>query len=88
MELVELDYMFLGHVHVPFVYTARKKTIVNSGSVGQPRDGDNRACYCLFDSITGEITFNRIEYDYKETMKGIVENKLPLGLAKRLSLGV
>ncbi|MFW9993091.1 MAG: metallophosphoesterase family protein [Candidatus Odinarchaeota archaeon] len=88
MEMVEFDYMFLGHVHVPFVYRSRGKTIVNSGSVGQPRDGNNRACYCLFDSITDEVTFQRVEYDYKETMNGVIENDLPRGLAERLPSGV
>ncbi|MHA2294436.1 MAG: metallophosphoesterase family protein [Candidatus Hodarchaeales archaeon] len=88
MEFVDVDFLFLGHIHVPFVYTSRGRTIINSGSVGQPRDFDSRACYSLFDPRSGEIIFQRIEYDYTITMAGIRENKLPLGLANRLPEGV
>ncbi|MBX9654219.1 metallophosphatase family protein [bacterium] len=42
-----------------------KKTLVNVGSVGQPRDGDPRACYVLLDNDT--ITYRRIEYDVRKT---------------------
>jgi diadenosine tetraphosphatase ApaH/serine/threonine PP2A family protein phosphatase len=46
-----------------------KKTLVNVGSVGQPRDGDPRACYVLFDGET--IRFRRVEYDVEETVRKI-----------------
>ncbi len=42
------------------------KKLVNIGSVGQPRDGDNRACYVLFDGET--VEWRRIEYDIQSTM--------------------
>lgn len=42
-----------------------QKTLINVGSVGQPRDGDPRACYVLFDGET--ITYRRIEYDARKT---------------------
>ena len=38
-----------------------KKTLINVGSVGQPRDGDRRACYVLLDKDV--VTFRRVEYD-------------------------
>lgn len=45
------------------------KAIVNVGSVGQPRDGDNRACYVVF---TGsEVRFRRVEYDFARTIAKI-----------------
>lgn len=46
-----------------------KKTMVNIGSVGQPRDGDPRACYVLLDDET--INYRRIEYDIDTTVKKI-----------------
>lgn len=46
-----------------------QKTLINVGSVGQPRDGDWRACYVLFDREI--ICFRRIEYDVKTTTKKI-----------------
>lgn len=46
-----------------------RKTLCNVGSVGQPRDGDWRACYILLDDET--ITFRRVEYDIDTTIKKI-----------------
>jgi diadenosine tetraphosphatase ApaH/serine/threonine PP2A family protein phosphatase len=46
-----------------------RKTLVNVGSVGQPRDGDWRACYVLFDGET--IRFRRVAYDVKTTIRKI-----------------
>jgi diadenosine tetraphosphatase ApaH/serine/threonine PP2A family protein phosphatase len=50
----------------------KTKTLCNVGSVGQPRDGDWRACYVLFDGKT--IRFRRIEYDVKATIKKIKQH--------------
>lgn len=46
-----------------------QKTIVNVGSVGQPRDGDTRACYVVVDG--NRIEFVRVQYEFEETMKKI-----------------
>ena len=46
-----------------------RKTLCNVGSVGQPRDGDWRACYVLLDKET--IRFRRVEYDIDSTVKKI-----------------
>ena len=46
-----------------------RKTLCNVGSVGQPRDGDWRACYVLLDDDT--ITYRRVEYDIESTIKKI-----------------
>jgi len=43
-----------------------EKYLINVGSVGQPRDGDNRACYVIVDG--NEITYRRVPYDFKRTM--------------------
>ena len=44
-----------------------RKFLVNVGSVGQPRDGDNRACYALFDG--GRVIYRRVPYNYRKTME-------------------
>ncbi|MEK7448831.1 MAG: metallophosphoesterase family protein [Planctomycetota bacterium] len=63
-----------------------RKCIINVGAVGQPRDGDNRACYVTVTDKT--VTYHRIPYDYKLTMKKIMDTKiLPGVLASRLELG-
>jgi len=58
------------------------KRLINVGSVGQPRDGDNRACYVTIEDDV--VRFHRIEYDYKKTMKKILAiDDLADYLAKR-----
>lgn len=47
------------------------KTMINIGSVGQPRDSDCRACYVLLDGET--VNYRRIEYDYETTIKKIYQ---------------
>ncbi|MCM8765467.1 MAG: metallophosphatase family protein [Candidatus Omnitrophica bacterium] len=61
--------------------------IINVGSVGQPRDGDPRACFCIYDSKEKTIEWHRISYDYKKTQEKILANSLPVELAYRLSEG-
>ncbi|RKY42655.1 MAG: metallophosphoesterase [Candidatus Makaraimicrobium thalassicum] len=61
--------------------------IVNVGSVGQPRDNDNRACYCVYDSSSGEIEFHRIKYDVISARERIISAGLPGALGDRLLFG-
>jgi predicted phosphodiesterase len=62
------------------------RCIVNVGSVGQPRDGDRRLSYGLFDGRT--ITFVRLEYDFAQAQAGIrAVPALPDYLADRLEVG-
>jgi predicted phosphodiesterase len=49
-----------------FDFTQADKFIVNVGSVGQPRDGDNRACYVQVDG--DRVTYRRVVYDFRRTM--------------------
>ena len=57
---LERPIAIYGHVHRPFVRQAGGMTIVNSGSVGQPYDGDHRASYLLLDGSRAEI--RRVPY--------------------------
>jgi predicted phosphodiesterase len=61
--------------------------LVNPGSVGQPRDGDPRAAFALYDSETGELTMRRVGYPVESAQEAILEAGLPAGLAARLGLG-
>ena len=63
------------------------KYLVNVGSVGQPRDGDWRACYVIFDDQTSSVEFRRVPYDVERTQRKIVDAGLPEVVAKRLMLG-
>jgi predicted phosphodiesterase len=63
-------------------------TLLNPGSVGQPRDGDPRAAYLLVDLAAGRAEFRRAEYDVARTQKEMAEAGLPGPLAARLALGL
>ncbi len=94
---------FIGHTHTPRAYvrdgTVRtvpldiltleqgKKYLINVGSVGQPRDGDSRAAYCIYDTNTNEIELRRIDYDVEGAQNAIIEAGLPAKLADRLDVG-
>ena len=61
--------------------------LLNSGSVGQPRDGDPRAAFAVYDSGARMITYFRTEYDIAAAQKKIRDAGLPDVLADRLVLG-
>jgi diadenosine tetraphosphatase ApaH/serine/threonine PP2A family protein phosphatase len=63
-------YQFSSPEEFDYVYNLdNRKTLCNVGSVGQPRDGDWRACYVLLDDKT--IYYRRVEYDIETTIKKI-----------------
>lgn len=61
--------------------------MINPGSVGQPRDGDPRAAYALYDDEIAKVTYRRISYDMAAAQKKIREAGLPAILAERLAVG-
>ncbi len=62
------------------------RAIINPGGVGQPRDGDPRAAFMIYDTNKG-FTFYRIHYDYEKTQEKIIKAGLPPYLAARLGYG-
>jgi predicted phosphodiesterase len=63
------------------------KYIVNVGSVGQPRDANPKAAYCIFDTEKKEVQIRRVEYDTKSARRKIIDAGLPAFLGDRLLLG-
>lgn len=61
--------------------------LINPGSIGQPRDGDPRAAFLLYDTQESAITFHRIPYDVAAAQKKILAAGLPDRLALRLAEG-
>ena len=61
--------------------------IVNVGSVGQPRDGDPRAAYCVYDSAEKRFEIKRVTYDLETAQRRIRDAGLPEMLADRLESG-
>jgi diadenosine tetraphosphatase ApaH/serine/threonine PP2A family protein phosphatase len=71
-----------------FVLRQGYKYVVSVGSVGQPRDGDNRACLVVYDDATREVAFHRVAYDIETSAQKILDADLALNFGKRLFLGV
>jgi len=61
--------------------------LINPGSIGQPRDGDWRAAFALFDSERSVVTFYRVPYDLRKAQERIFAANLPPRLATRLAAG-
>jgi predicted phosphodiesterase len=73
-------------VHPERLKVARK-FLFNVGSVGQPRDGDWRAAYVIYDSQEQIVDLRRVDYDVEKAASKILKAGLPVSLAKRLSRG-
>jgi len=94
---------FFGHTHVPMAFIrdegvrrikidqlrieAGKKYFINAGSVGQPRDADWRAAYCIFDIENDVVELRRVRYQLDAAQNKILNAGLPPLLAERLALG-
>ncbi|MFC1553808.1 metallophosphoesterase family protein [candidate division KSB1 bacterium] len=98
----EENICFVGHSHVPGIYSSENKIqhdsgvvelnrddkyIINVGSVGQPRDGDPKLSFGIFDTDTWTIEIIRLEYDIETAGKKIINAGLPDALCKRLFRG-
>lgn len=87
LEETESDVLVLGHTHIPMVKKFPEGYVVNPGSVGQPRDGDDRASYLVFDSEEMSFSNQRVGYDIDKVVKEIENSELPNSLGKRLFVG-
>ena len=66
----------------------KRRTILNPGSVGQPRDGDPRACAMTLETDSGEVEWHRVAYPIEETQRRMRDVGLPPRLVARLSYGL
>ncbi len=64
-----------------------KKYFINTGSVGQPRDSEWRAAYCIYDIENNIVEQRRVKYDLASAQKKIINAGLPRLLAERLGIG-
>lgn len=65
----------------------RRHWLATIGSVGQPRDGNPKAMYALFDPDQAQLTFHRVAYDHLAAAQAIRRAGLPDFFAQRLELG-
>ncbi len=94
---------FHGHTHVPIVFEKQgvvvrtepvstkivlgRKYFINTGSVGQPRDGDPRSAYAIYDMAQNVVELRRVAYDIPATQRKILDAGLPARAASRLEIG-
>lgn len=102
-ELLQTPLCLVGHSHLPTMFerggdgvwlkpgepveVSGRRLILNPGGVGQPRDGDPRSSYAVFDTSAGTITHYRVEYDIAAVQARMAEAGLPASLIERLSRG-
>jgi diadenosine tetraphosphatase ApaH/serine/threonine PP2A family protein phosphatase len=72
---------------VPIPTPKHRQWIATIGSVGQPRDGNPRAMYAVFDSSATKLTFHRVAYDHRAAARAVREAGLPEFFAQRLETG-
>jgi diadenosine tetraphosphatase ApaH/serine/threonine PP2A family protein phosphatase len=61
--------------------------LINAGAVGQPRDGDPRACLVLLDPAGQSVEFVRVAYDIEDTQRRMRALGYPEALVVRLKAG-
>ena len=82
------EYRTVGKAEsVPLQLKPDTRYLINPGSVGQPRDGDWRAAFALFDSEARIVHFHRTPYNLKGAQDRILAAQLPSRLATRLAAG-
>jgi len=88
LDALRPSYNTVGQVETSEVPLKKDfRYLVNPGSVGQPRDGDWRAGFGVFDTDTRVMTFCRVPYDLKSAQDRIFAAQLPQRLATRLAAG-
>ncbi len=78
-----VDVILVGHTHQPYLRRLGKLVVVNPGSVGQPRDGDPRASYAVWDD--GRFALKRVSYDISAAVARLFRAGLPPAAAVRLA---
>ncbi len=69
VNYVDADVLVVGHTHTPFIRQEGKTTILNPGSLGQPKTGRPQACYAIWED--GQAFLKEYEYPIEETIRGI-----------------
>jgi putative phosphoesterase len=63
------DVIFVGHTHIPFMRTINGQTLVNPGSIGQPKTGKPDACYAVWED--GRVSLRTYQYPVDQTIQKI-----------------
>lgn len=83
IEGLAADVLLVGHSHVPFIRRVQDKTIVNPGSIGQPRSGDAQASYAIWDD--GFLELRSLVYPVETTVAKLARLNFPRGVEDALT---
>jgi putative phosphoesterase len=81
---VETDVILLGHTHFQFIRPLGRKLVLNPGSLGQPKDGDRRGAYAIWED--GDVSLHRCDYPVEQTIRQLEEMRLPEHVFRGLSI--
>ena len=73
----------VGHTHVPFRRILATRSIINPGSVGQPKHGRAEACYAICQD--GSVTLASVPYDFERTIAKLRRLSLSAGVFEDLA---
>lgn len=79
----DMNFILLGHSHKPFIKSVGNTTILNPGSVGQPRDLNPKASYAVIEN--GNAYIRRVSYDIERTVNDLERSALPKPLTNKLT---
>ncbi|MDD1745359.1 MAG: metallophosphatase family protein [Candidatus Methanoperedens sp.] len=88
LAATKADVLVLGHTHVQFKKEYSLGTVLNPGSVGQPRDENPEAAFAVYDTATGETQLKRTGYNIEKVIEDMHSAHLPDKLGLRLRLGL
>ncbi|MDU0342672.1 metallophosphoesterase family protein [Bosea rubneri] len=81
---VDADILLVGHSHVPFLGRFGSKTVLNPGSIGQPRNGSTAAHYAVWED--GELSLRSFAYPVETTIARLQAMALPSEIEAELSM--
>jgi len=76
LRKINVDFLILGHTHIPMIKVVNETRIINPGSVGQPRDGIPRASFGILDTETKEFKIIRVKYSLEKAISDVKKLKL------------
>ncbi|MGA2962792.1 MAG: YfcE family phosphodiesterase [Candidatus Korobacteraceae bacterium] len=83
VESIKADYLLVGHTHTPFIKPVGQTTVVNPGSLGQPKTGNPDACYAVWQD--GRFELKHFSYDLKRALERIQRMPVPTDIQQDLA---
>jgi putative phosphoesterase len=83
LSTIDADVLLVGHTHLPMVLRNGSRMVVNPGSIGQPRDGDPRAAFAIFED--GVARLERVNYDIERTVARLAALALSAPVFRQLA---